>query len=233
MRIVGKILVAVQHAVLVKPGREQPHAALKVVVDRNAHRGRVPVVAVFVGNGAAVACAGHKPARLGGKRVGRLQRERSQRGLGGVHTICVGVVLGAGAGVLQIIRTVVLCHKRALNVGLVDSVKHGGQNLGVQPRHLRHLGRSSSLPVARYKKASWLCKARLPLYPQSRCYRGAHSPVLLRARKSVLSFLRWASWYRGQAPRPRWARCWSSPSKNIHARHHRRTYRDPKRRTGR
>ena len=105
----------------------------------------MPVVAVFVGNGAAVACAGHKSARLGGKRIGCLQRERTQRGLGGVHTICVGVVLGAGAGVLQIIRTVVLCHKRTLDIGLVDSVKHGGQNLGVQPRHLRHLGRQLQL----------------------------------------------------------------------------------------
>ena len=145
MRIVGKILVAVEHAVLVKPGREQTHAALKVVVDRNAHRGRVPVVAVFVGNRAAVSGTRHKPARLGGKRVGRLQRERSQRGLGGVHTICVGVVLGAGAGVLQIIRTVVLCHKRALDIGLADGVEHGGQHFGVQPRYLRHLGRQLQL----------------------------------------------------------------------------------------
>jgi len=145
VRVVGKILVAEQHAVFVKPGRKQPHATLKVVVDRNAHRGRVPVVAVLVGNRAAVACAGHKPARLGGKRVGRLQRERSQRGIGGVHTIGVGVVLGAGAGVLQIIRTVVLCHKRALNVGLADGVEHSGQRLSVQPRNLRHLGRQLQL----------------------------------------------------------------------------------------
>ena len=145
MRVVGKILVAVEHAVLVKPGREQTHAALKVVVDRNAHRGCVPVVAVLVGNGAAVSGTRHKPARLGGKRVGRLQRERSQRGLGCVHAVGVGVVLGAGAGVLQIIRTVVLCHKRALDIGLVNSLKHGGQHFGVQPRHLRHLGRQLQL----------------------------------------------------------------------------------------
>ena len=79
MRVVGKILVAVEHAVRIKPGGEQPYAALKVVVDRNAHRGRVPVVAVFVGNRAAVSGTRHKPARLGGKRVGRLQCERSQR----------------------------------------------------------------------------------------------------------------------------------------------------------
>ena len=141
MRVVGKILVAVQHAVCIKPGREQPHAALKVVVDRNAHCGRVPVVAVLVGNGASVSCTGHKPARLGGKRVGRLQRERSQRGLGRVHAVGVSVVLGAGAGILQIVRSVVLCHKRALDVGLADGVEHSGQRLGVQPRHLRHLGR--------------------------------------------------------------------------------------------
>ena len=145
MRIIGKILVAVQYAVLVKPGREQAHAALKVVVDRNAHRGRVPVVAVFVGNRAAVSGTRHKPTRLGGKRVGRLQRERSQRGLGGVHTIGVGVVLCAGAGVLQIIHTVVLCHKRALDIGLADGVEHGGQHFGVQPRYLRHLGRQLQL----------------------------------------------------------------------------------------
>ena len=145
MWVIGKILVAVQHAIRVKPGGEQPHAAFKVVVDRNAHRGRVPVVAVFVGNRAAVSGTRHKPARLGGKRVGRLQRERSQRGLGGVHTICVGVVLGAGAGVLQIICTVVLCHKCALDIGLVDGVEHGGQHFGVQSRHLRHLGRQLQL----------------------------------------------------------------------------------------
>ena len=145
MRVVGKILVAVEHAVLVKPGREQAYAAFKVVVDRNAHRGRVPVVAVLVGNGAAVSGTRHKPARLGRKRVGALQRERSQRGLGCVHAIGVGVVLGAGAGVLQIIRTVVLCHKRALDIGLADGVEHGGQHFGVQPRHLRHLGRQLQL----------------------------------------------------------------------------------------
>ena len=105
----------------------------------------MPVVAVLVGNRAAVSGTRHKPARLGGKRVGALQRERSQRGLGCVHAVGVGVVLGAGAGVLQIVRSVVLCHKRTLDIGLVDSVKHGGQNLGVQPRHLRHLGRQLQL----------------------------------------------------------------------------------------
>ena len=100
MRVVGKILVAVQHAVRIKLGREQTHAALKVVVDRNAHRGGVPVVAVFIGNRAAVARAGHKAARHGGEGIGCLQREGPQRGLGGVHTIGVGVVLCAGAGIL-------------------------------------------------------------------------------------------------------------------------------------
>ena len=145
MRVVGKILVAVQHAVCIKPGREQPHAALKVVVDRNAHRGRVPVVAVLVGNGAAVSRTRHKTARLGGKRVGRLQGERTQRGLGRVHAVGVGVVLCAGAGVLQIVRAIMFCHKRTLNIGLVDGFKHGGQHFGVQTRHLRHLGRQFQL----------------------------------------------------------------------------------------
>ena len=105
----------------------------------------MPVVAVLVGNGASVSGTGHKPARLGGKRVGRLQGERSQRGLGRVHTVGVGVVLGAGAGILQIVRSVVLCHKCALDVGLADGVEHSGQRLGVQPRYLRHLGRQLQL----------------------------------------------------------------------------------------
>ena len=38
-----------------------------------------------------------------------------------------------------------LCHERALNVGLADGVEHGGQHFGVQPRNLRHLGRQLQL----------------------------------------------------------------------------------------
>ena len=62
MRIIGKILIAIQHSVPVKPRREQPHPALEVVVDRDAHGGGVPVVAVLVCDGAAVARTGHEAA---------------------------------------------------------------------------------------------------------------------------------------------------------------------------
>ena len=98
--VIGKVLVAVKHAVLVEPGREQPHPALKVIVDGNTHGGGVPPVAIAVGNGTAVACASDKSAGLCRERVGCLPHKGAQRRMGGVYTIGVSVVLGAGAGVL-------------------------------------------------------------------------------------------------------------------------------------
>ena len=98
--VIGKVLVAVKHAVLVEPGRKQPHPALKVIVDGNAHGGSVPPVAVGVGNGTAVACASDESAGLCRERVGCLPHKGAQRRMGGVYTIGVSVVLGAGAGVL-------------------------------------------------------------------------------------------------------------------------------------
>ena len=77
--VIGKVLVAVKHTVLVEPGREQPHPALKVIVDGNTHGGGVPPVAVGVGNGAAVACAGDESTGLCGKRIGCLPHKGTQR----------------------------------------------------------------------------------------------------------------------------------------------------------
>ena len=84
----------------------------------------MPVVAVLVLDGAAVARALGKAARLGGIRVARLQRERPQRGIAHIDAVGIGVVLGGGAGVLQVVFAAVLCHKGALDVGLADGVKH-------------------------------------------------------------------------------------------------------------
>ena len=98
--VIGKVLVAVKHAVLVEPGREQPHPALKVIVDGNAHGGSVPPVAVGVGNGTAVACTGNEATGLCGERIGCLPHKGAQRRTGGVYTVGVSVVLGARAGIL-------------------------------------------------------------------------------------------------------------------------------------
>ena len=98
--VIGKVLVAVENPVLVEPGREQPHPALKVIVDGNTHGGGVPPVAIAVGNGTAVACASDESAGLCRERVGCLPHKGAQRRMGGVYTIGVSVVLGAGAGVL-------------------------------------------------------------------------------------------------------------------------------------
>ena len=145
VRIIGKVLVAVENPVLVEPGREQPHPALKVIVDGNAHGRGVPPVAIAVGNGAAVACAGDESAGLCGKRVGCLPHKGTQRRSGGVYTIGVSVVLGAGAGVLQVIEAVMLCHKGTLNVGFAHGVEHGSQAFGTQAGDVCHLRRQIQL----------------------------------------------------------------------------------------
>ena len=143
--VIGKVLVAVKHAVLVEPGREQPHPALKVIVDGNAHGGGVPPVAVDVGNGAAVACTGDESTGLCGKRIGCLPHKGAQRRTGGVYTVGVRVVLGAGAGVLQVIEAVMLCHKGTLNVGFANGVEHGSQAFGTQAGDVCHLRRQIQL----------------------------------------------------------------------------------------
>ena len=143
--VIGKVLVAVKHAVLVEPGREQPHPALKVIVDGNTHGGSVPPVAVGVGNGAAVACAGDESAGFCGKWIGCLPHKGAKRRTGGIYTVGVSVVLGAGAGILQVIDTVMLCHKGTLNVGLADGVEHGSQAFGTQAGDICHLRRQIQL----------------------------------------------------------------------------------------
>ena len=143
--VIGKVLVAVKHAVLVEPGRKQPHPALKVIVDGNAHGGSVPPVAVGVGNGTAVACTGNEATGLCGERIGCLPHKGAQRRTGGVYTVGVSVVLGARAGILQVIEAVMLCHKGTLDVGLADGVEHGSQAFGTQAGDICHLGRQVQL----------------------------------------------------------------------------------------
>ena len=92
-----------------------------------------------------MARTGDKPARLRGEGVRLLLRERSQGRFSGVNTVAIGIELGAGTGVLQIIDAVVLGHKDTLYVRLADGAKHGRQSLGVDARRLRHLGRQVQL----------------------------------------------------------------------------------------
>ena len=145
MRVIGKVLVAVENPVFVEPGGEQPHPALKVIVDGNAHGRGVPPVAIAVGNGAAVACAGDESAGLCGKRVGCLPHKGPQRRTGGIYPIGVSVVLGAGAGVLQVIGAVVFCHERTLDIGFAHGVEHGSQAFGTQAGDVCHLRRQIQL----------------------------------------------------------------------------------------
>ena len=63
----------------------------------------------------------------------------------GVYTIGVSVVLGAGAGVLQVIGAVVFCHERTLDIGFAHGVEHGSQAFGTQAGDVCHLRRQIQL----------------------------------------------------------------------------------------
>ena len=145
VRIISKILVAEEHPIPVKARREQPHPAFEVVVDRDAHGGGVPVVAIPVGDGAAVARAGHEAAGHRREGVGCLQDEGAQRRIRGIDAVGVGVVLGAGAGILQVVGAVVLGHVGTLDVGFAHRKKHGGQIIGAHAGDVLHLRRKFQL----------------------------------------------------------------------------------------
>ena len=105
----------------------------------------MPVVAVPVGDGAAVARAGHETAGHRREGVGCLQGEGAQGRIGGIDAVGIGVVLGAGAGVLQVVGAVVLGHVGPLNVGLAHRKEHGGQIVGTHTGDVLHLGRKFQL----------------------------------------------------------------------------------------
>ena len=100
------------------------------MVDADAHGGGVPVVAEFVLNGAAVTRSGDEAAGLAGTGIALLQRKGAQRAVAHIHTVGIGIVLGAGAGILQIVFSIVLSHKSALDVGLAHAEEYGRHGFG-------------------------------------------------------------------------------------------------------
>ena len=138
MGIVGEILVAEQHAVLIEARGEQPDPPLKIVVPANAHGGGVPPISKLVANGAAVTRSGDEAAGLAGEGVALLQREGAQGTVAHIYTVSIGIVLCAGAGVLQIILSVVLRHKSSLDIGLAYGEKHGRHSFGRVAAQILH-----------------------------------------------------------------------------------------------
>ena len=137
-RIVRKILVAVQDAVLIKACREQSYPTLKGMIDTDAHGGNVPVVSELICNGAAMASACGKPTGLRGEGVALLQMEGAKRAVCHINTITIGIKFGSGSCVLKIVFTIMLGHERTLNVGLSDGIKYFLQSLGVVAHSRSH-----------------------------------------------------------------------------------------------
>ena len=104
MGIVGEILIAEHYTVLIEARGEQSNPPLKIVIDADAHGGGMPVIAVGIRNGTAVTRSGDEAAGLAGIGIALLQREGTKRAVAHIHTVGIGIVLGAGAGVLQEIQ---------------------------------------------------------------------------------------------------------------------------------
>ena len=138
--VIPEILVAIQCAILIKSCRPQSHPALEIMIHTDPHGGGVPVVAVLVGDGAAMARSGGKAARLGRKGIAGLPGEGTKRTFAHIHAVGVGVVLGAGAGVLQVVFPLMLRHVRALDVGLADGKEHLGHGVSGIVAQLFHSG---------------------------------------------------------------------------------------------
>ena len=98
-RIIGIILVAVHDTVLVEADGEQAH--FPACKRGGADHGRgVPVVAILVGKGTAVAGALIETTADRGERTGFRKPERSQRLVGDIVSIAVDGQLGCGGGIL-------------------------------------------------------------------------------------------------------------------------------------
>ena len=113
---VAVALVAEELAVRVKARGPETDAPLEIVVDGDAHRSRMPEIALTVLHRGAVARAGQEAAGLVGIGVVFRERKVTERTVGHIDAVGIGVELGAGAGVLEIIFSVVLVHPGALDI---------------------------------------------------------------------------------------------------------------------
>ena len=222
-RPVAVALVAEELAVGVEARGPEADAALKVVVDGDAHGGRVPPVALLVLHGGAVARAGQEAAGLVGIGVVFRQTEGAERAFAHIDAVGIGVVLGARGGVLEIVLPAVLVHPGALDVGPV--AEHpADQRLDIGGQQLLRHG-----PVAPQRPGIW--PRSPPRWPGACCCsrRCAHSRFHTDRRRPAPSSPRRAAWSPDPAPRRRSASGWSSPSRNRPARRRRQRGWDPRR----
>ena len=112
MGIVGEILIAEQHAVLIDSRGEQTDAPFKVVIHADAHGGSMPKIPEGIFDGAAVSCAGNKAPGLAGIGIALLQYKGAKGRIRHINTVGIGVVLCSGAGILQVVCSADFVHER-------------------------------------------------------------------------------------------------------------------------
>ena len=122
------------------------------MIHADAHGRGVPEIPIGILYRAAMPRALHKAARLGGKGVALLQRERPERRIGHIDAIAVGVELGGRGGILQIVLAVMLCHKGALDVGLANRTKHFDELFPIEAAARGQCLRQLQLPGGRVDK---------------------------------------------------------------------------------
>ena len=110
-------LVAKELPVSIKTCRPYSDTTLKVMINRDAHGGGVPPIALHVLHGGAMPGTGQESARLIGVRVVVRQNKRSERTITDINAVGVCVILGTGGCILEIISALVLVHPGALNIG--------------------------------------------------------------------------------------------------------------------
>src|SRR5690606_39694906 len=109
MRIIAECCVAIHHVIFVKPGRPHAQSSFEIIFHAEHYRSDMPVVAVVILKGSAVACTARKSAGLITKRV-RLRSKWPQRAVADGHSIGIAAEFGARCGVLQVVLAVVFSH---------------------------------------------------------------------------------------------------------------------------
>ena len=153
MGVVSKILIAEHHTVLIEARGEQSNPPLKIMVDADAHGGGVPVVAEFVLNGASVSRSGDEAAGLAGTGIALLQRKGAEGTFSNIYAVGIGIILGAGAGVLQIVFSVILGHEGPLDIGLAHAEEHGRHGFGRVAAEIFHARREFN--IDKILQANW------------------------------------------------------------------------------
>ena len=76
----------------------------------------MPEASLLILHGGAVSCAGQESARFVGIRIVFRQFKRSHRGVSHIDTVGIGIVLGAGRRILQVIFPLMLVHPGAFDI---------------------------------------------------------------------------------------------------------------------